>query len=241
MLRRKRAWKMNLFRFFKPGVDLKKSGLTKYQLWCNGLCGILTELNGGNHFELEMIKLTRHNIDKARACLVEGWSILGRNDLFSSLRWLEEEGHNESFEDLAALFEENPEISDAELEFLCEEYGLIFNQVDCVRKHYQIVGTHYIKAWDLGRYVFLCRMGYICHYLTREEALTLMEGIGRKVREEFHSWQEFGENYCIGRRFWAADEPENELAIYNEAMVIFEELMSEDGAWAKIPWSWANC
>lgn len=233
---------MHLFRFLQPSVNWKKSGLTKYQLWCNGLCGILTELNRGNHFVLEMKKLTQRNTDEARACLEEWWNIFNKNELLSTLQWLEEEGHSELFEDLAAIFEENVAISDAELELLCEKYDdLTFNKLDCVRQHYQIVGTHYIKAWDYGRYVFLCREGYLCRYLNREEALALMEGIGRKVREEFHSWQEFGANYCIGRRFWAADDPEEELAIYNEAMEAFEVLMAEDGAWSKIPWTWSSC
>jgi hypothetical protein len=233
---------MNIFRFFKPGLDLNNSGMTNYQLWCCSLCGILTEINGTNHYLLEFQKMTQRNIEETKECLEEWWSIYNKNDLLNTLKWLEEEGHSAQFEDLAEIFEENPEITDAELEGLCEEYeDLCFNKVDCVRKHYPLVGESFIKAWDYGRYVFLCRDGYTCQYLTREETLQLIEAIGRRVRVEFHSWQDFGENYCIGRRFWASDDPDEELEMYHQAHEAFEALLEEDGAWTKVLWEWSEC
>lgn len=101
--------------FNKSGLDLKKCGLTKYQLWCIGLCGILTELNGTYHYALEFEKMTQRNIDQMKEGLEEWWGIFNRNDLLKTIHWLEENGHSAEFEDLVELFEENPEITDAEL------------------------------------------------------------------------------------------------------------------------------
>jgi hypothetical protein len=238
-------WKgnnMSSFRFIKPVLNLENCELTKYQLWCCGLCGILTELNCSNHYLLESKKITPRNIERIKVMLEEWWNVYNRNDLLNTLKWLEEEGHSAEFEDLAEFFAENPELSDADLERICEEdEELCFSQLDCVRKYYQLVGDRFIKAWDYGRYVFLCRDGYVCQYFSREEALSLIEELGRRVRAEFHSWKDFGENYCIGRRFWASDDPYKEIEMYRDACKAFQALLKEDGAWTQILWEWSNC
>jgi GGDEF domain-containing protein len=78
-------------------------------------------------------------------------------------------------------------------------------------------------------------------YLNKEEALRLIEKLGHLVKDKFNSWKEFGENYSIGRKFWAySDGPEEAQKLYEKAMSACKEMSDENGGWSKVMWSWSE-
>jgi hypothetical protein len=44
------------------------------------------------------------------------------------------------------------------------------NQLEITRKNHRALGTKGILAWDLVRYIAVCRWGYLAGYLTETEA-----------------------------------------------------------------------
>ena len=65
------------------------------------------------------------------------------------------------------------------------------------------------------------------------------EKIGRLVTAHFNSREEFGENYIIGRRFWAENSKQEEQ-LAAEAQTARNQLFSPTGAWKRIPWEWGK-
>ena len=72
--------------------DIKKSKLNKYQLWCVGLSGVLTCLNRGNYYSLEIDKKNDERITTHKRILKTSCSITNKNDLLCTLDWLLEDG-----------------------------------------------------------------------------------------------------------------------------------------------------
>ncbi|HYH01968.1 MAG TPA: DUF1266 domain-containing protein [Bacillota bacterium] len=225
----------------KHQTDLKESNLSDYLLWCLGLSGILTELNQFNHFTLDY-ELDAKEKDMLKQCLEEWWDIYNREDLLATLDWLGGEGgHNAEFMECALFFKKNPEITSADLQQMCDaDAEVSFYKYDFVRRFHSEVGDRGILAWDYGRYVFLCRQGYTFGYLNEVETATLIEEAGMVIEKHFKSWAEFGENFIIGRRFWACDDPQNEKELYREAQDTYYELLSDSGAWTRVPWEWSK-
>lgn len=59
-----------------------------------------------------------------------------------------------------------------------------------------------IRAFDIGRYAFLCRCGVSVNFLTEEEAWHYLKPIGKLAQTLFISWQEYATSYVVGRCIW---------------------------------------
>ncbi len=226
-----------VFIFGKPDVeDIEKSPLNKYQLWCVGLSGVLTCLNSGKYYSLEIDKKNNKRITAYKNLLETSWDVTNKNDLLNTLDWLLADGHNSEYEEYVSWIENFKDKSNQDL---IDKYDLDEQTLEFVRNYCNDFKN--ILAWDYGRYVFLCRAGYLVGYLNKEEALELIEKLGHLAKDKFNSWEEFGENYSIGRKFWAySDGPEESQKLYEKSMTACKEMSAETGAWSKVMWSWSE-
>ncbi len=94
-----------------------------------------------------------------------------------------------------------------------------------------------IYAWDYGRFVLVAKASYSVGYLSDREALRLIEEIGKRTLAKFRSWREFGDNYVVGRLWWAGERAPIMLTETNQ---LYTTLLRPDGQWSKIPWEWSG-
>ncbi|WP_426357542.1 DUF1266 domain-containing protein [Pseudocolwellia sp. HL-MZ19] len=59
-----------------------------------------------------------------------------------------------------------------------------------------------IRAFDIGRYAFLCRCGVTVGLITEDEAWYYLARIGKVAQPLFTNWQEFATSYIVGRCVW---------------------------------------
>ena len=59
-----------------------------------------------------------------------------------------------------------------------------------------------IRAFDIGRYAFLCRCGVTVNILTEAEAWQYLVRIGKLAQTLFDSWHNFAASYVVGRCVW---------------------------------------
>lgn len=223
------------------GFDPANTDLSKFQLWCVELAGVLASLNRGKHFCLEIDEINPKNINAYKKyVLKESWDIENKDHLLETLEWLSQDGgDNQEYMTYVSLLEQNPEKTNKEIVSENKDLELDKEKMDLVRsyhfKHKNILG------WDCGRYVFLCRIGYLVGFLTRDEALDCIQNAGDIVKENFASWEAFVKNYAVGRKFWAVeDDPEDAAFQYDEVIDVSKKLLSEKGAWKAIPWEWSE-
>ena len=89
------------------------------------------------------------------------------------------------------------------------------------------------NAWDLVRYINLCRLGYAVHFLTEDEAWSRVMPGARTLQQLFSSWRELGRSYLIRREQWAQRDDWNANGDY----VYRQLLWRKTSPWRRIPWN----
>lgn len=203
------------------------------QRWALATCAVLTQANGERHDTLAGCDQTPDNVEIAGQVLSGSWGITNREELLATLTSLENGGHRRDFDALTSIVASStPEDLDA-LRKRVSNDPVAASQLElAVARGGELSGKS-IAGWDYGRYVFLCRRGYLCGYLTEEEAWSRIMPVARALQATFSSWQELGENYLVGRQYW-----QGERAIIPDQFADARDALLTDPAspWLTLPW-----
>jgi hypothetical protein len=205
------------------------------QAWALATTAILFELNGTRHDLLGGAVTLPENAEWGRKLLSQWWGASSRDQLLEMLRWLQFEGHRGEFEELGrqvdAMNEE--QFKTAEAALLGDPEQLHSLQV--VRQNHRSLGQSGILAWDLVRYIALCRWGYLAGYLSQTEAWGYIMPAARRLQETFSSWEALQNDYLIGREFWSLQQTQKNGERYRS---IFERFIQDPNSpWNRNPWS----
>jgi hypothetical protein len=109
------------------------------------------------------------------------------------------------------------------------------HQVQIVRQHYPALGSKSILAWDLIRYVSLCRWGYLVGYISDTEAWEHIMPAALRLQQTFESWQDAQSNFLIGREFWSMSQSMQTGSRFRD---IYEKFSREgDSPWSMNQWN----
>jgi hypothetical protein len=225
--------------YFNPNYSYPNDNpkpLTDAQQWALGVSGVLAARNHMDFDSLAGKPINVITIQHQKALLKRWWDVETKDDLLGNLKWLQDKGHSEDFEKYKMVLslikmKEHKKLRD---EF---EEGIKKNheykcKCDVVAKYKNVVGEKSLYGWDVARYVCLCRWGYLCGYLTEQEAWDYIMPAARFAQRTFPSWKEFGKNYIIGREFWSPMDEDR--STYEEAYMKLLEM--PDSPWKKLPW-----
>ncbi len=169
----------------------------------------------------------------AKRLLHDSWGISNHDDLLKTLDWIDQGGHRQLF---SAIGARTSNLSTDELaravSHLDPENA---NSVMVAHRYYDRYSAQSISAWDYARYINVCRWGVTAGYISEEEAWPRVMHAAQILQQTFTSWNEFGENYLIGREFWSL----RQTKIDGQAMrTIYQGLLSRPGSpWNRIPWN----
>jgi len=79
----------------------------------------------------------------------------------------------------------------------------------------QTCGDKGIWAWDLCRLILLCGYGYLCNYVSFEEALEWCSKAGKKMQSIYFSWDDMMKSYLLGYCYWSGErikDPNTEVS-----------------------------
>ena len=219
----------------RPSSDPGNGSLTAAQkTWALATSAVLTERNRQRHDVLGGDERTEKNIRERKRTLSEWWDINSRVDLFAVLKWLEEGGHRQHFEELGAFVESLSPEQYRQLKLKTSLNPEAARQLVVVEKHYRKLGKKSLMGWDYGRYVWLCRSGYVAGYLTEEEAWERIIYAARTLQGSFDSWKDLGENYLIGREFWSLNQTKESERLFRDAY--FRLLNDPASVWNRHAW-----
>jgi hypothetical protein len=221
----------------RPAVRRLDSGskpLARTQkAWGLAASALLTEFNHERHDTLAGVTLTEEHKRESRQTLENWWSVGNREDLLGTLRWIEQGGHRQEFADLGERASQlGPEEFKELVTALDAEDA---NSLLIARRYYQKLGAQSLVGWDYARYVSLCRWGYAAGYLSEDEAWQRIMYAARILQRTFGSWQEFGENYLIGREFWSLHQTQKDGRAMRTAYMRL--LNDSESPWNRIPWA----
>jgi hypothetical protein len=219
----------------RPSGDPGNGSLTAAQkTWALATSAVLTERNRQRHDLLGGDERTEKNISERKRGLSQWWSVNSRADLFAMLKWLEEGGHRQNFEELGAFAESLSPEQYRQLKLKTSLNPEAAHQLAVVEKHYRKLGKKSLLGWDYGRYVWLCRSGYLVGYLTEEEAWERIMYAARTLQGSFDSWKDLGENYLIGREFWSLHQTKETGYLIRDAY--FRMLNDPESPWKRHAW-----
>lgn len=212
---------------YKPDVEPGTS-----RAWALLTSAVLFERNKFTHDQLGGV--TRDAKTKAAAVklLEDDWDIAKREELLQELEHLKRYGHRDEWgkrmQELAKLSAQELEnrLKRIEDEGSRDTTRAMWNAVPRVAKL-----KSGLLAWDLCRYVAICRWGFAAGLLTEVEAWELIEPVTKQLQKAYASWDELGTAFCIGREiFRPGKNAETEAA--------FERLRTgEKSPWRTTGWN----
>jgi tetratricopeptide (TPR) repeat protein len=191
--------------------------------------------NSNGVFSLGGMIPTERRIQKEKDLLVQWWGIDSRESLLSQLESLKDHGFNELWLDYAKSERRRGAGQESKL-----PVEVVLNlprmQWRCkvVDEYAPTFGDRGILAWDLVRYICLCRWGYLVGYLDEEEAYRMMMPVAARLQTTYGSWKQMGEEYLIGRKFWNEDEWKQGEDRYIELTKLLVNCKSSP--WVYLPW-----
>ena len=169
-----------------------------------------------------MYDRTAEEVKSIRASLLSDWGVSGREDVLELVPRMTYHGHNDSFQEAAAIANA---LSEAEMAALIAQSSETDQYMWPYTKEVsQRWGDKGILAWDLCRMGAMVQWAYTAGYITYQEALELVEPAAQLAQETFSGWDEFYRNYLDGYSWWARAD------VYTLRAEIEEKLINERGS-----------
>jgi hypothetical protein len=125
------------------------------------------------------------------------------------LNWLQFQGHRYEFEQLGRRLDALTDGQFAILETLAQKHQQTLNELEITRKNHELLGQKGILAWDLVRYISLCRWGYHAGFLSETEAWDRILAAALRLQQTFDSWQDLQSKLSHRARILVAGTDQN--------------------------------
>ncbi len=212
--------------------------LSEARKWAIALTGIMTEVNNDTHFTLNSDIMNEQNRKDYTNMLSRDWGIKSREDLLMTIDRMEKNGHANSLENIKSIIGELSG-DDFSIFQIYNKYRLSqkqYNYLKFTLANFSLFKNRSILVWDYGRIIALCRWGYDCGYLTKEEAWEKIMYYAKKIQPMYSSWADYGFDYYMGRVFWASGFGK-ELEYLLQTEQVYKKLVSGNGYWSSLEWS----
>jgi tetratricopeptide (TPR) repeat protein len=215
--------------------DLGHRAKTPAQQWAIACSSQLSATNGFGLHSLSGQALTEENKLAAAESMEEGWRITSRADLLTQLHYLNSEGGHDSLWQ-SYLRIKRGELRPEKVDHVARDVlrGDFKERMAVVDQYGDALGDRGLGAWDLCRYIYLVRRGYLLGLVSEKEAYRLMLPIAIKIQQKYSSWEQMNEEYLIGRKFWSYKEWKEGIDKSNRITKLL--LTQKTSPWVTLPW-----
>lgn len=170
---------------------------------------------------------------RAREILAAAGAVHSRDDFFKVLNTLDQGPERDQYSWAGARISA---LSDDQFnKMLSRLNSRQIEEAKAIRDYYPSHQGQSLIGWDYGRYISVCRWGVAAGYITEDEAWPLVMNAARILQRSFVSWQDFGENYLVGRKFIP---PIIVGTPYESPQAAYDWVVSSPSSpWQKIPWN----
>lgn len=209
------------------------TNLTKAQLWLIATSAMLTELNKEFHDTLlpHHIFGTKELLEDSKQCLWRDWEIKNLEGLSDTLNYLHTQKTFAPVQENWELLSE-PELKQAHKADINTEFSALLQMVG--NYQYNLKQSDY--AWHYGRCSWIIRHCFFDGFITESEAWNLLEENGRRIKDMFDSWENFGLSYIVGAQYWKRKEY-NEVSVKEHKKNITYLLTNKNSPWLNVDWN----
>lgn len=176
--------------------------------------------------------------------LAREWDIHAVDDFDEVSSWLFEVGHRTDFHAFiqqitgmdAGQVRTFLEETDAGLHGYesAQEQEEVRHRVEMIRSNKDNIRYISFMAWDMLRYMDLCRIGYLAGYLDEDDTWDRLLTAGQVLQSRYDSWEDLNDQFLLAREFWSCVEDERDGHVYRKA---FERLHDDEKSpWRQIAW-----
>ena len=203
--------------------------------WALAISGMIAEMNRRDHTTIGNPNKSEASIQAGFQNLAKAWSIRNHNDLQRTLNYFLTRGSTAEFDRIA---KDTIGASPGKINQLKARYadnGQVLHQMYLVEKFYPTLGAKSLMAFDLGRYVMLCRSAYDADFMTEAQVWEAIYPQALALQRVFSSWAEVGNNYILGASFISVNEYEKDRTLMEEALKRLTT--SPQSPWVQLPWN----
>jgi tetratricopeptide (TPR) repeat protein len=173
------------------------------------------------------------NVERQKKGLLESWGIDSHDSLLSALSNLRAHGHNSLWRHYRSVLARGGSGPPAAM-YSGPTGKEVRSRLSVVREYGEKFGDRGILAWDLGRYICLCRWGYKVGYISEDEAYQLIMPVAAQMQSTYGSWKQMGDEYLVGRKFWNEE-------VWREDESRFDEISNyllncKTSPWVNLAW-----
>ncbi len=179
--------------------------------------------------------------DGVQILLYDSWGVSNRTEALDILKQLKNQLHGRQFKALRKylLAVTNNGDSEMYLKVKTDVMSGLYGQepqvqeflVDFTWQHRNDLAEKNLLAWDYMRLINVARWSYSLGFITENEAWEDIDFAGRKLQQNYTSWDDLGRSYILGRTFWLYSNSHPEI----ESAIAWLESHSSS-PWKTIPW-----
>ena len=189
--------------FFEENYREYWNQLPEIEQYAIAFSSNLFELNKMFHLDFSNRISFLYARNYSKEILSDSWGVTDHDSLIEMFNSLEEYGHSGAYKELSELLDKYPDKNVYEIAVLEHLDILDITRLMYVRGTRENTGPHGIEAWDRGREITILRWGIASGYISKEEALQLIEPVIEKLKNDYSSWTDYIEHYIMGRGFYA--------------------------------------
>lgn len=182
-------------------------------------------------------------VEESRELLRASWGIRDQAGLKAQLFDLLGEGHRAHLQPMVQRFAAMPQdrYEEARAQILSQpespEQREHLWQMAAARDNRDGIRHVDFLAWDLVRYIWLCRQGLHLGYLEEPEARAMMLRQARLLQQRYRGWEDCATQFMQARAFWAGGDPSMEAS--QQAVRDTIHLLRKDrhSPWKLIDWA----
>lgn len=209
------------------------TNLSKAQLWMIATSAMLTEVNSEFHDTLlpHHIYGTSALIKGSKQFLLRDWDIKDLEGLSDTLYSLHTQ-HTFAPVQQNWEFLSDMEFNQTQHAGISEEFSNLLSMVS----HYRYNPKQSDYAWHYGRCSWIIRHSLFDGFITEEEAWSLLEENGRRIKGMFDSWENFALSYLVGLQYSKRNEYA-EISIKGHKNVLTYLLTNKNSPWLNVDWN----
>lgn len=209
--------------------------LTEQQSWALACSAILFVKNHNDCNSLAGSPITGASRAKQKFDLNQDWHIYNKQDLRRRVENLVSDSEHYSFSRMGEMVTALSKEEFATYEGSLDRQPELLNRARIARQYYRQLGAKGISGWDLSRAINVCRFAYLAGFVDEKEAWALIAPVARKIQATFSNFEELGQNYLIGRKFWNQTETHNAGSDFDIALLELKHFKSSP--YKKQPWN----
>lgn len=176
--------------------------LPELEKYANAFSSNLFILNNDYPLDFEC-KSNFQNMDyNSRKILKDSWGITNYEELIDGFSTLQTAGHHGAYNKMKNLLEKYPEKSVLDISRIEGLSVLEVSRLYFVKNVQSELGSHGIEAWDEGRSITIMKWGVDAGYISKEEALSLIEPVVKKILSDYVMYDDYITHYIYGRAFY---------------------------------------